>query len=54
MVLMIAGLVLAAGESSRMGKDKALLRYQGRTFLETILQTLRDAGVERVVVVLGH
>ncbi len=37
-----------------MGTDKALLRYQGRTFLETILQTLRDAGIERVLVVLGH
>ena len=51
---MIAGLILAAGESSRMGTDKALLRYRGRTFLETILQTLRDAGVERIAVVLGH
>ncbi len=51
---MIAGLILAAGESSRMGADKALLRYHGRTFLEAILQTLRDAGIDRVVVVLGH
>ncbi len=51
---MIAGLILAAGESSRMGTDKALLRYQGHTFLETILETLRDAGVERAAVVLGH
>ncbi len=50
----IAGLVLAAGESSRMGTDKALLEYRGRTFLETIVQALRDAGVERIVVVLGH
>ncbi len=51
---MIAGLVLAAGESSRMGCDKALLLYRGRTFLETILSTLRAAGLERIVVVLGH
>jgi molybdenum cofactor cytidylyltransferase len=50
----IAGLILAAGESSRMGQDKALLTYQGRTFLETIVATLREAGVERVAVVLGH
>jgi len=50
----IAGLVLAAGESSRMGRDKALLLYRGRTFLETILSTLRAAGLERIVVVLGH
>jgi molybdenum cofactor cytidylyltransferase len=51
---MIAGLILAAGESSRMAQDKALLTYRGRTFLETIIQTLREADVSRVAVVLGH
>ncbi|MGH9651240.1 MAG: nucleotidyltransferase family protein [Terriglobales bacterium] len=51
---MIAGLILAAGESSRMGRDKALLTYRGRTFLETIISLLRDAGIERIAAVLGH
>ena len=51
---MIAGLILAAGESRRMGRDKVLLTYHGRTFLETILAQLLDAGVENVAVVLGH
>ncbi len=51
---MIAGLLLAAGESSRMGRDKALLLYRGRPFVETILGTLREAGIERVALVLGH
>lgn len=51
---MITGLILAAGESSRMGRDKALLPYRGRTFLETIIKTLHDSGIERIVVVLGH
>lgn len=37
-----------------MGRDKALLLYRGRTFLEGIIATLREAGVERIVVVLGH
>jgi molybdenum cofactor cytidylyltransferase len=50
----IAGLILAAGESSRMGRDKALLPYGDRTFLETIVATLRQAGVLRIAVVLGH
>lgn len=50
----VAGLILAAGESSRMGTDKALLEYRGRTFLETLLLTLREAGVEHIAVVLGH
>jgi molybdenum cofactor cytidylyltransferase len=51
---MIAGLILAAGESSRMGSDKALLAYRGRTFLETIILNLRSAGIEKIAVVLGH
>jgi molybdenum cofactor cytidylyltransferase len=51
---MIAGLILAAGESSRMGADKATLTYRGRTFLEAIVQTLGEADIERIVVVLGH
>lgn len=50
----IAGLILAAGESTRMGQDKPLLPYRGRTFLEHILATLDEAGIERVAVVLGH
>jgi molybdenum cofactor cytidylyltransferase len=51
---MIAGLILAAGESSRMGTDKATLTYRGRTFLELVVQTLRETGIERIAVVLGH
>jgi len=51
---MIAGLILAAGESRRMGRDKALLPYHGRTFLETIIGNLAAAGVETITVVLGH
>ena len=50
----IAGVILAAGESSRMGADKAVLVYRGKTFLENIIAALRKAGVRRVVVVLGH
>ena len=51
---MIAGLILAAGESRRMGRDKALLTYRGRTFLETIISNLGAAGIKNVTVVLGH
>jgi molybdenum cofactor cytidylyltransferase len=51
---MVAGLILAAGESSRMGRDKALLTFRGKTFLETIAATLREAGIGRIAVVLGH
>ena len=51
---MIAGIILAAGESQRMGRDKALLTYHGKTFLETILQNLSAAGIDKITVVLGH
>lgn len=35
-----AGVILAAGESSRMGRDKALLDWRGRSFLEATLELL--------------
>lgn len=51
---MIAAVVLAAGESSRMGRDKALLPFRSSTFLEEIVSTLEKVPVQKIVVVLGH
>jgi len=52
---MIPAVVLAAGKSSRMGRTKALLPIgsTGETFLTRIIRTLREGGVEAVVVVIG-
>lgn len=50
---MISAIVLAAGESSRMGKPKALLEWKGKPFIEHVCDALRRAGVEDRVVVLG-
>ena len=50
---MIVAIVLAAGESRRMGYPKALLRYRGRTFLESVLEATSAGGIERRIVVLG-
>jgi molybdenum cofactor cytidylyltransferase len=47
-------LLLAAGESARMGQPKALLPWQGRTLLEFQLEQLLAGGIRRVVLVLGH
>lgn len=49
----IAGLILAGGASRRMGSPKALLRYDGETFLERMIR-LFSGVCEPVVVVLGH
>jgi CTP:molybdopterin cytidylyltransferase MocA len=50
---MIAGIVLAAGRSRRMGRPKAFLRLGGLTFLERAVAALRDGGCDAVVVVAG-
>lgn len=44
----INGIVLAGGLSSRMGRDKALLPWQGRTLLEHMQGLLLQAGAGRV------
>ena len=50
---MIVGVVLSAGESSRMGRPKALLPIDGQTFIERIVGALKQGGIERIIVVLG-
>ncbi len=49
----VAGLVLAAGRSGRMGRPKAELELEGRTFLERCIDALLGGGCRSVVVVLG-
>jgi len=50
----VAGLILAAGKSERMGSPKSLLKIHGKTFLEQILQETRHSQLSLTRIVLGH
>src|SRR3989441_10535520 len=49
----VAGVVLAAGRSERMGAPKALLDFRGRPFVIRILEALEALDLKPRVVVLG-
>jgi molybdenum cofactor cytidylyltransferase len=51
---MIVAVILSAGESSRMGRPKALLPIDGVRFVEKIVAALKSTDVEDIIVVLGH
>ena len=50
---MIWALVLAAGESRRMGTQKLLLPYRGTTVVESVVRAALDSSVDETLVVLG-
>ena len=50
---MLAAAILAAGESKRMGQPKALVPFQGSTFVDHLIAATRHARVGITRVVLG-
>ena len=50
---MIWGIILAAGESRRMGRQKLLLPFGEATVVEAVVRTALASGVDRALVVLG-
>lgn len=50
---MISAIILAAGESKRMGQPKMMLKWGKTTVLEHVISVFANAGVENIVVVTG-
>jgi molybdenum cofactor cytidylyltransferase len=50
----VAGIILAAGSSSRMGRPKQLLSFRGQALIERIVDSALNSSLCKVVVVLGH
>ncbi len=52
--MMMTGVILAAGTSSRMGQNKLLLKYRHHTVIEETLRQVVNSLVDSVVVITGH
>jgi nicotine blue oxidoreductase len=52
-VMRVAGILLAAGDGSRLGQPKATVELAGSTLAERGAEMLRDGGTEPVIVVTG-
>ena len=50
----VSAILLAAGRSRRMGAFKPLLPFGDTTVIESCLNNLHTAGIENIVVVVGH
>src|ERR1035437_224215 len=46
-------IILAAGESKRMGFPKMLLPFNGRTMIENVIANVTESKVDKIMVVLG-
>ncbi len=50
----VAGLVLAAGSSSRMGRNKLLFELEGEPLVRRAVRRAAAGGLDPVLVVVGH
>jgi len=50
----VFGLLLAAGESTRMGTEKQLLTVAGRSFINRAIDGFLVSGADPIIIVLGH
>lgn len=52
--MFISAVILAAGESKRMGRTKQLLDVGGKPLLQLILDGILQTDVDEIILVLGH
>ena len=50
---MITAIILAAGESKRMGQPKMLMPWGNSTILQTVISTIKLAGIDDILVITG-
>ncbi len=50
----VAGILLAAGGSSRLGQPKQLLNVGGKPLIRKTAQTALNSGLSPIIVVVGH
>jgi molybdenum cofactor cytidylyltransferase len=49
----IWSIILAAGESKRMGSPKMLLPFKGRSMIENVISNISKSKADEIIVVLG-
>ncbi len=49
----ITGIILAGGQSSRMGADKGFVIYKGKTFIEHIIEAIKNL-VDEIIIISNH
>jgi molybdenum cofactor cytidylyltransferase len=50
----VAGIILAAGASARMGRPKQLLPLAGRPLLQHVVDAAAASSLDEIILVLGH
>ncbi len=50
----IWAVILAAGESKRMGFPKMLLPFNGITMLENVIRNVKNSGLDNIISCIGR
>ena len=50
-IMSISAIILAAGYSRRMGKNKLLLKYRGKSLIEHTIETIEKSGFLEIILV---